>query len=94
LGSNSDGQISAQIVESSQIDPLSGTQKEIISNATHFNPVDLICYTHSYTGEKFNLLDYIDHNTGFITHKSRGGKAKSQCDCFYRSVGLPSGMCR
>jgi hypothetical protein len=71
---NSDGQISAQIVESSQIDPLSGTQKEIISNATHFNPVDLICYTHSYTGEKFNLLDYIDHNTGFITHKSRGGR--------------------
>ena len=42
--------------------------------ATHFNPVDLVCYIKDMNGEKFNLPDYVDHNTGFISEKSKDGK--------------------
>ena len=48
-------------------------QASILSNATHFNPVDLVCGIKNYKGEKFNLLDYVDHNTAFITMKSKNG---------------------
>jgi hypothetical protein len=69
------GNISLQIVESSQVavhDPL---QKEIFSKATHFNPVDLVCLVKNYKGEKFNLPDFRDPDTGFITIKSKDGKS-------------------
>ena len=36
---------------------------------THFNPVDLVCALKNYKGEKFNLPDYVDKNTGFISYK-------------------------
>jgi hypothetical protein len=49
-------------------------QKKIVSEATHFNPVDLVCGMKNYIGEKFNLKDFIDVNTGFITQKSQNGK--------------------
>ncbi len=71
---NKTGQRSLQIVESSQIDPKSTEQQKLVTEATHFNPVDLICYTKNFEGEKFNLIDFIDTSTGFITHKSRNGK--------------------
>lgn len=45
-----------------------------MDNATHFNPVDLICGVRDYKGEKFNLLHYIDKETGFISKKSKNGK--------------------
>ncbi|MCB4799780.1 DUF4301 family protein [Neotamlana laminarinivorans] len=67
------GTVSLQIVESAQIDTSNKEQSDILSNATHFNPVDLICATKNYKGEKFNLLEYVDHNTSFITMKSKNG---------------------
>jgi hypothetical protein len=71
---NSDGTLSLQIVESSQVDQENLTQKEILTNATHFNPVDLVCGIKNYKGEKFDLLKFRDPNTGFITQKSKDGK--------------------
>jgi hypothetical protein len=71
---NADGQKSLQIVESSQIDPNSAEQQNLVKHATHFNPVDLICYTKDFSGKKFNLEDFIDTETGFITNKSKNGK--------------------
>lgn len=65
---------SVQIVESSQIDPDNAVQQIYVSNATHFNPVDLICYTRDYKGNHMNLLDYVDPNTGFISYKSKSGR--------------------
>jgi hypothetical protein len=50
-------------------------QKEIFENATHFNPVDLICAVKNYKKEKFELLDFRDSKTGFITEKSQSGKS-------------------
>lgn len=71
---NSDGTASLQIVESAQIDVDSAEQKAIFNNSTHFNPVDLICGLKNSKGEKFNLLQFRDPKTGFVTVKSRDGK--------------------
>jgi hypothetical protein len=57
------GEISLQIVESSQIDLDNPVKKGIVMEATHFNPVDLVCSTRDYQGEKFRLLRYVDHNS-------------------------------
>ncbi|MDP2337538.1 MAG: DUF4301 family protein [Bacteroidota bacterium] len=71
---NSDGSISSQIVESSQIDFNDPEQANIVKNATYFNPVDLVCAIRNYLGEKYNLLDFSDPETGFISVKSKDGK--------------------
>lgn len=71
---NSDGSVSLQIVESSQIDPDDPDQKDILQQSTHFNPVDLVCAFKNYKGEKYNLFDFCDPKTGFIAHKSKDGK--------------------
>ena len=65
---------SLQILESSQFDANNSTHQEIIKKSTHFNPVDLVCYTKNYKGEKFNLLEYKDPDTGFISDKTFNGK--------------------
>ncbi|MGJ5642680.1 DUF4301 family protein [Formosa sp. S-31] len=71
---NHKGNESLQIVESAQIDKANKAQKDILNNATHFNPVDLVCGTKNYKGEAFDLLEYVDPNTGFITQKTKAGK--------------------
>lgn len=68
------GEISLQIVEGAQMDKSDPKQVEIINQATHFNPVDLVCGIRDYKGDKFNLLDFVDPNTAFITEKTRNGK--------------------
>lgn len=71
---NSKGDVSLQIVEKSQIDMDDEEQKAIVSNSTHFNPVDIVCTTKDYNGNMFNLKDFIDPGTGFISIKSKNGK--------------------
>ncbi|MGB0931461.1 MAG: DUF4301 family protein [Chitinophagales bacterium] len=71
---NPDGSISLQIVEGSQIDASDPEKQIILQNASHFNPVDLVCAIKNYKGEPFNLLDFRDPQTGFITHKSKDGR--------------------
>ena len=68
------GQISLQIVESAQINKKNKQQKDVFKNATHFNPVDLVCGIKNYKGEKFDLNQYIDQKTAFITMKTKVGK--------------------
>ncbi|MEO5787652.1 DUF4301 family protein [Gelidibacter sp.] len=68
------GQISLQIVESAQIDHESKAQMEILKNATHFNPVDLVCGIKNYKGEVFDLQKFVDPTTAFITMKTSAGK--------------------
>jgi len=74
LAVNSDGTISLQILESSQIDLKNPAMKQLYEQGTHFNPVDLVCALRNYKGEKFDLTRYIDKNTGFISLKSKSGK--------------------
>lgn len=71
---NSSGQVSLQIVESSQIDMGNEEQKKHLNAATHFNPVDLVCGTKDYKGNAFDLRKFIDPETGFISIKSKNGK--------------------
>jgi len=71
---NSDGTTSLQIVESSQIDLSDSSIKNIFSESTHFNPVDLVCYVKDYEGNKFDLLKFRDPETGFISIKSKDGR--------------------
>ncbi|MCF6294544.1 MAG: DUF4301 family protein [Flavobacteriaceae bacterium] len=68
------GNISLQIVESAQIDKKNKLQKDILKNATHFNPVDLVCGIKNYKGEIFNLTKFVDSKTAFITMKTKVGK--------------------
>ncbi|WP_299524869.1 DUF4301 family protein [Winogradskyella sp.] len=68
------GNQSLQIVESAQINLKNKKQKDILTNATHFNPVDLVCGVKNYKGEKFNLEDFVDYAAAFITMKTKVGK--------------------
>lgn len=67
-------EVSLQIVESSQVDLNNKKQAKIMANATHFNPVDLVCATKNYKNEKFNLHQFVDENSGFIVEKNYQGK--------------------
>lgn len=69
------GEITLQIVESSQIDLDDPAKAAVAGASTHFNPVDLVCSTRDFRGEKFNLTRFVDHNTGFISEKSEGGRS-------------------
>ncbi|MBQ9525097.1 MAG: DUF4301 family protein [Bacteroidaceae bacterium] len=74
LAFNPDGSVSLQILESSQIDQNNPEYMKMFTQGTHFNPVDLVCAVRNYKGEKFNLPEYVDPATGFISYKSKGGK--------------------
>ena len=67
------GNISLQIVESAQIDKENKFQKSIFKNATHFNPVDLVCGVKDFKGNKFDLTKFTDPKTAFITMKTKLG---------------------
>lgn len=72
---NSDGSRSLQILESTQIDLSKDENKEMMAKATHFNPVDLVCFIRDAKGEKFDLTRYVDPQTGFISSKSLHGRS-------------------
>ncbi|WP_264552356.1 DUF4301 family protein [Flavobacterium sp. N2038] len=72
---NDEGVKSLQIVETSQVDLTDKKQRKILAEATHFNPVDLVCGIKNYKNEKFNLLQYVDQKAGFIVEKSIDGKS-------------------
>ncbi len=66
-----EGMVTLQILESSQI---SERDMHKMKEASHFNPVDLVCAVKDYKGNKFDLMEYVDHETGFISHKSIEGE--------------------
>ncbi|RSK41810.1 DUF4301 family protein [Mangrovimonas spongiae] len=71
---SSKGKIALQIVESAQMNTNDETQYEISQNATHFNPVDLVCGLKNYKGEPYDLTNFVDEDAAFITQKTREGK--------------------
>ncbi len=74
LAYNPDGSVSPQILESSQIDTSNADYVRMFNEGTHFNPVDLVCGIRNWKGEKFDLRQFVDPQTGFISHKSKGGR--------------------
>lgn len=71
---NPDGSSSPQILESHQIDMSRPEYAAMLRNATHFNPVDLVCYVRRSDGTKYDLRGYTDPATGFISSKSAHGR--------------------
>ena len=71
---NPDGTVSLQILESSQIDKKNEDYMRMFTEGTHFNPVDIVCATRDYKGQHFNLPDFVDPQTGFISQKSKSGR--------------------
>ncbi len=69
-----DGSTSLQILESVQINESDKYSCEALKSATHFNPVDLVCCLKNYKGESFDLLKFVDEETGFISCKSYQGR--------------------
>ena len=65
------GREQLQIAESSQI---AKEDIHLMKEATHFNPVDLVCGVMRYDGTKYDLTKYTDPKTGFISQKSAGGR--------------------
>ena len=71
---NTDGTVSLQILESSQIDTHNAEYMKMFAEGTHFNPVDLVCAVRDYKGQPFDLPSFVDPATGFISQKSKGGR--------------------
>ena len=71
---NSDGTVSLQILESSQIDKSNAEYQRMFTEGTYFNPVDLVCAVKDYKGQRFCLPEFVDKSTGFISNKSKNGK--------------------
>jgi hypothetical protein len=69
-----DGRISVQIVESSQVNAQDARQQQIFMNATHFNPVDLVCGLKNWVGLPFQLDKFVDPSMVFLSSKSHEGR--------------------
>ena len=50
------------------------TQASLLKNSTHFNPVDIVCSVMDHNGNKFDLLNFVNPEQGFITGKTKEGK--------------------
>ena len=70
-GAGADGLETLQIAESNQIAP---EKRKLMRSATHFNPVDLVCSFRTSKGGRFDLREFVDPATGFISRKSDGGR--------------------
>ncbi|MEM6342724.1 MAG: DUF4301 family protein [Bacteroidota bacterium] len=68
------GDISLQIVETAQINLSTATQSAIAEASSFANITDLVCGLKDYQGKKFDLLQFRDDDTGFITQKSLNGR--------------------
>ena len=72
---SSDGRsVAPQILESTQIDLSKPENAEMMKRAGYFNPVDLVCWIKRPDGSHYNLHEYVDPATGFISEKSAGGR--------------------
>jgi hypothetical protein len=68
------GEITLQIVETSQIDPQSPEQQQALRDSSHFNPVDLACALRDRHGRPYDLARFIDPAAVFIATKSHEGR--------------------
>lgn len=71
---DADGSTSLQILESAQLDGNDPNTQAMVAASTHFNPVDVVCSTVDYLGRKFDLQNFVDPETGFISSKSYEGR--------------------
>ena len=68
-----DGSHSVQIVESAHVRPGDKRQQAVWSSSQFFNPVDLVCCTRDFRGNKFDLEKYVDRDAYLISAKMEKG---------------------
>lgn len=71
---DADGRETPQIVEMSQVDLDRPDQARIVADATHFNPVHLVCRLRSHRDELYDLDRFVDPEAVFIARKTHGGR--------------------
>ncbi len=71
---NDDGSLNLQIIEKAQINTEDENQLNILKKATHFNPVDMVCFLRDYKYNKFDLKKFVNEEYGIITEKHLLGK--------------------
>jgi len=69
-----DGATTPQIVEASQVAAGDPAQVGIFAAATHFNPVDLVAALRRPDGGAWELGDFVDARTAFVSTKTDGGR--------------------
>ncbi|MCB7481677.1 DUF4301 family protein [Christiangramia sediminis] len=74
LVKDKNGEISLQIIEGAQIDNDNPEQAKTAREATHFNPVDIVCSLRDHKGEAYDLNEYVDEDMSFIADKTKDGK--------------------
>ena len=68
------GILRSQIVESAEMDASDPVIQDRVGQATHFNPVDLVCAMHDDRGEPYELDSFVDASRDFIVSKSFAGR--------------------
>lgn len=71
---HSDGSETLQLVETDQINKAKKEQLQFLNASNYANITDLFCGVKNFKGEKFDLMQFSDPDTGFITEKSLSGK--------------------
>jgi hypothetical protein len=71
---SAEGEVSLQVVETSQIDRGSPEQWAHLAASTHFNPVDLVCGLRDRHGRPHDLELHVDPETVFLAEKSHDGR--------------------
>ena len=63
-----------EVVEGAEVDPASESQRGVLHDATHFNPVDLVCGVRDVEGSPFDLRAFADPRAIIVTRKSHQGR--------------------
>jgi len=71
---DAEGTLRAQIVESAEMDLGDPRIGNCIAEATHFNPVDLVCVLHGPDGNPYPLELFTDVRRDFLVTKSHSGR--------------------
>lgn len=72
---HADGSETLQLVETDQINKKDSDQLHYLNSSEYANITDLFCGIKNFKGEKFDLIQFRDTDTGFISQKSLNGKA-------------------
>ena len=74
LAVNPDGTVSLQVLESSQIDMSDPAKKAMFEKVLTLIPWIWFAPLRITRERNYNLPDYVDKNTGFISYKSKDGR--------------------
>ena len=66
---------SLQILEGAQFDKDNKRHMDVLAQATHFNPVDLVCGLRDHRGVPYDLMQYRDVRMSFIARKNHQGRS-------------------